>query len=80
MKLGQEGDLKVFNVSLTVTYSIYNQLIEITKDSYENSCPTFSMLDAELNKDGTATLEVSKLEEITLLIKDFEKKFKQLTS
>lgn len=79
MKIGQDGDIKIFAIELTVTYSIYKQLVEIKHSSYEHSCPTFSILDKEVDKETQGvTIEVAALNEITLLIKDFESKFNKL--
>lgn len=75
----KEDGIYIYSVELKIIYCIYGQLVEISQDTIETVSPTLSILDKEKNNNDAVVIELTSLDEITTLIKNFKKKFKKLT-
>jgi hypothetical protein len=72
-------DIHIYSIDLVVMYSMYGQLVQLSDGTGECTTPTISIVDRDFDdKEMSVTIQLTKLEELNLIIKDFKDKLNKL--
>ena len=75
----KKEDIHIYLIDLTVTYSVYGQLVELKQGTTETSTFDFAILDKDINKEEQSVrIDFSNAKELLDIVNDFNSKLNRL--
>lgn len=71
-------DIKISSIELTICYNLYDHEIELHNSTFESTAPSLSILDKEMDKDGSVKIDMCDYSELVSIMEDFQNRLNLL--